>query len=79
MPGSPIVIGTPPDLFDEWHALPLAPMPAESPFDVRQAAPDEFEAIYDVVDRAFGRPRPRALYDWIYPRTILSGLPVRSS
>ncbi|MFI5365121.1 MAG: GNAT family N-acetyltransferase [Candidatus Binatia bacterium] len=46
-------------------------MPLESThprFDVRRARPAEFEALYDVVDAAFGYKRPRAVYDWFYRR-----------
>jgi len=39
-----------------------------SPFEVRRARPEEFERIYDTVDAAFGRKRPRELFDWLYVR-----------
>ena len=46
--------------------MPVTEGPADSPFLVRRAAPSEFERVYDTVDAAFGRKRPRALYDWLY-------------
>lgn len=60
------MISTPPDPFEAWFALPLGEESADPRFEVRQAHPDEFEQIYDVVDRAFGSKRSRALYDWQY-------------
>ena len=54
--------------FDEWLRAP-APLESAHPrFDVRRAAPAEFERIYDLVDEGFGVKRPRALYDWMYRR-----------
>lgn len=41
---------------------------AGSPFEVRRARPEEFEQIYDTVDSAFGRKRPRELFNWLYLR-----------
>jgi hypothetical protein len=60
------LISTPPDPFEEWFRMPVTEGPADSPFLVRRAPPSEFERVYDTVDAAFGRKRPRALYDWLY-------------
>ena len=38
----------------------------DSPFLVARARPEEFERVYDCVDAAFGKKRPRAVYDWLY-------------
>lgn len=62
------MIPTPPDRFDEWLRLPLAQESEDPRFDVRRACPEDFERIYDTVDAAFGKKRPRALYDWLYRR-----------
>lgn len=56
----------PPDRFDEWHALTPALECDDPRFVVAQARPEQFEAIYDCVDEAFGRPRLRAAFDWFY-------------
>lgn len=56
------------DRFEQWLQMP-APLESTHPrFDVRRARPAEFDAIYDLVDAAFGTRRPRAHYDWIYRR-----------
>ena len=60
------MIATPKDSFDEWMGLPVPGEPDDRRFTVRRAAPEEFERIYDLVDLAFGRKRPRPLYDWLY-------------
>lgn len=56
------------DRFEEWlHArVPLESM--DPRFDIRRAVPAEFDAIYDLVDDAFGFKRSRAHNDWIYRR-----------
>ncbi|HVN88066.1 MAG TPA: GNAT family N-acetyltransferase [Candidatus Binatia bacterium] len=57
-----------PDRFDDWLRVPV-PLESTHPrFDIRRARPEEFEAIYDLVDESFGRRRPRALYEWFYRR-----------
>jgi GNAT superfamily N-acetyltransferase len=57
-----------PDRFEEWLHLPV-PLESTHPrFDIRRAPPAEFDAIYGLVDDAFGVRRPRALYDWLYRR-----------
>jgi len=60
------LIPTPPDPFEEWMRTPVSDGPEDSPFEVRRAQPEEFEKVYDTVDAAFGRKRPRELYDWLY-------------
>jgi hypothetical protein len=56
------------DRFEEWLRAP-APLESTHPrFDIRRAVPAEFDAIYDLVDDAFGIKRPRAQYDWLYRR-----------
>ncbi len=60
------MIPTPPDLFDEWHRLPVVLEARDPRFEVRRARPEEFERIYDVVDAAFAKKRSRAHYDWLY-------------
>ncbi len=60
------MIETPTDLFDEWHSLPLSKQSRDDRFVVRRAHVADYEAIYDCVDEAFGRKRPRALFNWLY-------------
>jgi len=60
------VIPTPPDPFEEWYRQPIDELPADSRFVVRRARPEEYDRVYDVVDAAFERKRPRAVYDWLY-------------
>ncbi len=48
--------------------LPISKEREDPRFDVRRARPEEFERVYDVVDAAFGRERPREQYDWLYRR-----------
>ncbi len=60
------MIPTPEDPFDEWMRIPVEAEPEDRRFEVRRAHPDDFERIYDLVDAAFGRKRPRPLYDWLY-------------
>jgi hypothetical protein len=54
--------------FDAWLAGPIGRESADARYDVRRARPDDFEAIFDLVDAAFGRKRARAEYDWLYRR-----------
>lgn len=60
------MIDTPPDTIEEFLRLPLATQSDDPRVVVRRAHPDEFERVYDCVDEAFGRVRPRALFDWMY-------------
>ncbi len=60
------MIPTPPDRFEEWLRLPVAGPEGDPRFEVRRARPEEFARIYDCVDAAFGRKRPRALFEWLY-------------
>jgi hypothetical protein len=54
------------DRFEEWLRAPLPAASPDARYDVRRARPSEFDAIYDLVDEAFGVRRSRAKYDWIY-------------
>jgi hypothetical protein len=60
------LIPTPVDDLDEWLRVPVPAESSDPRFVVRRATPDEFERIYDVVDAAFEKKRPRAQYDWLY-------------
>jgi len=60
------VIPTPPDPFEAWLRPPVEVPGSDPRFEVRRALPQEFARIYDLVDEAFGRRRPRPLYDWLY-------------
>ena len=64
--GTCLVIPTPPDPFDEWLAVPIGAESNDPRFEVRRVRPEEFDRIYDCVDAAFGKKRPRKLYDWLY-------------
>ena len=62
-------IPTPPDVYEEWfREQPSLALPDDSPFTIRPARPEDFETVYETVDAAFGKKRPRALYDWLYCR-----------
>jgi len=60
------LIPTPPDPFDEWLRQPVKVSPPDSPYEVRRITPDEYERLWDTVDAAFERKRPRAQYEWLY-------------
>lgn len=60
------LIPTPPDTIEEFLSLPLGKTSDDPRVDVRRARPEEFERVYDLVDEAFGKKRPRPLYDWLY-------------
>jgi len=62
------LIPTPPDPFEEWLHAPLGADCPDPRFEVRRLVPDDFERVYDCVDAAFGRKRPRPLYEWLYRR-----------
>lgn len=62
----PTTIPIPEDIFDEWLAAPLGRECEDPRFVVERARPEQFEAVYDCVDLAFGRKRDRALYRWLY-------------
>ena len=59
---------TPEDRLEEWLAIPPGEQGNDPRVVVKQAWPEEFERVYDCVDEAFGRGRPRELYDWLYCR-----------
>lgn len=54
------------DDFEAWYRTPDRAAQPDPRYRERRAHPCEFEAIYDLVDDAFGSRRPRALYDWLY-------------
>lgn len=67
--GSYRVSGPRKDRFYEWlDAPPIREKPDDSRFELRKALPSEFDAIYDLIDDAFGTKRQRPLYDWLYRR-----------
>ncbi|TDJ17415.1 MAG: hypothetical protein E2O69_08725 [Deltaproteobacteria bacterium] len=49
------------DLFEYWHRAPMGDSAGVPGYHVRRATPDDFEAIWDLVDDAFGVRRPRTL------------------
>lgn len=59
-------IPVPADSLEEWLALPLGRESADERFAVRRLQEGEYESAWDCVDAAFGRKRPRALFDWLY-------------
>ena len=62
----PGLILVPADPYEEWLSLAV-PEPSPDPrFEVRRAEDHEYELVYDCVDAAFGKKRPRAVYDWLY-------------
>ena len=62
------LFATPADRFEEWLRAP-APLESTHPeFDCRRARPEEFDAIYDLIDESFEFKRARPLYDWLYRR-----------
>ena len=60
------MIPTPKDRHAEWLALPIDSNPDDSPYLVSRAAVEDFPRIYDVVNEAFAKKRPRAVFDWLY-------------
>ncbi len=54
------------NLFGDWYRAPLGDFAGVPGYHVRRATPDDFEAIWDLVDDAFGVRRSRTLYEWLY-------------
>lgn len=54
------------DLFEDWYHAPMTDSAAVPGFHVRHSTPDDFGAIWDLVDDAFGVRQPRPLYEWLY-------------
>lgn len=59
-------IPIPVDPYEEWLSLPVPESSPDPRFEVRRAEEHEFELVYDCVDAAFGKRRPRPVYDWMY-------------
>jgi hypothetical protein len=55
-----------PDRFEEWLRTPLPRALGNERFEVTRAHPKDFDAIYELVNDAFGVNRSRAQYDWWY-------------
>ena len=55
-----------PDRFEEWFRSSLPRALGNDRFEISRAHPDEFEAVYALVNEAFGLKRSRAYYDWWY-------------
>jgi len=54
--------------FEQWLHAPMDEASPDPRFEVRRARPEDFEAIFDLVDDVFDMKRPRAQYDWLYRR-----------
>ena len=52
--------------FEDWRQAPVAYQAGDPRVMLRRLDEHEFAAAYDLVDAAFGRPRPRAAYEWLY-------------
>lgn len=56
---------------EAWRRAPLVRPGADPRFEIRRLGAESFEAVYDLVEAAFGKRRPRALFDWLYRRNPL--------
>lgn len=56
------------ETLEDWLAAPVDARCADERFEVRRATPADYPQIFDLLDEAFGRTRPRAFSDWLYRR-----------
>ena len=54
--------------FEQWLHAPMDEASPDPRLEVRRARPEDFDAIFDLVDEVFGTKRTRACYDWLYRR-----------
>lgn len=54
------------DAFEAWYRTPDRAVQPNPHYLERRAHFSEFDAIYALVDDAFGTKRPRSLYEWLY-------------
>jgi GNAT superfamily N-acetyltransferase len=65
--GENAALPTPPaERFEAWLQTPVPLESSHPQFDARRARPEEFDAIYALVDEVFGGERGQAAYDWLY-------------
>jgi len=52
--------------FEEWLNSPVERTSRDPRFEIRRAAQNEFERVFDLVDTVFETKRARAAYEWLY-------------
>src|SRR5512140_3279123 len=57
--------------FDDWLRAPVPYVCPDTRLELRRATPADFDAIYGIIDAAYGSPTPRAVHDWLYRRNPL--------